>query len=63
MQKQEYANAQKELKEAITLSPDTAAYHFLLGQVLRREGMKEESQAELTRAAQLNGTKSSPPDN
>jgi tetratricopeptide (TPR) repeat protein len=54
------AEAQREFEAAVRLSPDTAAYHYLLARVLHREGLEAAAKAEFARSAALNGTHSTP---
>jgi tetratricopeptide (TPR) repeat protein len=51
--------AQAEMERAIALSPDTAALHYKLGQVLHKEGMQERARQEFTIVEKLSGTHSS----
>jgi len=56
----ELAAAQVEFEVALAALPEDAALHFQLGQVYRKEGLEAKARAELARAAELNGTHSSP---
>ena len=58
--REDLADAQKEFELALTALPNDAALHFQLGQVFRKEGLQARAKAELARAAELNGTHSSP---
>ncbi len=60
VQKGELAEAREEFQAAVTLDPEKASYHFLLGRVDHRLGLEVESKAEMARAAALNGTHSTP---
>jgi tetratricopeptide (TPR) repeat protein len=48
-----FPEAQRELGTAIKANPADGSLHFQLGQVYRKEGLKEQSAAELKRAAEL----------
>jgi Flp pilus assembly protein TadD len=49
-----------EFEQAVAFAPDNASFHFLLGRVYRRAGMKEKADIEFARAAKLNGGKPNP---
>jgi Flp pilus assembly protein TadD len=52
--------AHRVLEKAVSLSPQDARLHFLLGQVYRREGISDKANSEFSRSASLNGTHSTP---
>ncbi|HTV81068.1 MAG TPA: tetratricopeptide repeat protein [Acidobacteriaceae bacterium] len=53
------ADAESELRTALTISPNEAALHFQLGRVLSKEGKTEQAKAEFAKVAALDGTHSS----
>jgi len=53
-------DAQIELEKAVELAPENAPNHFLLAQVLRKEGLTDRANAESDRYTALTGTHSSP---
>jgi Flp pilus assembly protein TadD len=57
------SDAQGELEKAVTLAPDTAPFHFLLGRVYQQRGLETQARAEFARVAALNGTHSTPQKN
>jgi tetratricopeptide (TPR) repeat protein len=60
LEKNQLADAQREFEAATALAPENAAYHFLLGRALHRLGREADAKAEFARAAELNGTHSTP---
>lgn len=56
-----YADAESELRTALSKSPKDAALHFQLGRVLSKEGKTAEAKAEFARVAALDGTHSDNP--
>ena len=60
LQQAELAAARRCFEKAIALRPESSAYHFLLGQVLRREGLSSESEREFKLASALTQTQSTP---
>jgi Flp pilus assembly protein TadD len=58
--KGELAASQRAFEDAVSESPQDASLHFQLGTVYRKRGLREQAQSEFARAAQLNGTHSTP---
>lgn len=56
----QFADAESELRTAVTVSPEDAALHFQLGRVLVKEGKTDQAKAEFAKVAVLDGTHSSP---
>jgi Tfp pilus assembly protein PilF len=54
------ADAQAELEKAVQLAPESAALHYVLGQVYRKSGQVEKARAAFDRAAALNASRSRP---
>ena len=48
-----------ELEKAITLAPNVSSLHFKLGQIYRKEGMRDRARDEFAICAKLSGTHSS----
>ncbi|RKZ27385.1 hypothetical protein DRQ20_00560 [bacterium] len=53
-QKEDYATAEKKVRMAIELAPDSSLYHSFLGSILAYEGKEEEAKREFETALKLN---------
>jgi Flp pilus assembly protein TadD len=51
-----YAEAEKALRHAVSLSPNVATYHTALGMVLAQQGRLDQGARELERAVALDAT-------
>lgn len=60
----ELPSAQAEFEKAVALAPGVSSFHYLLGQVYRKEGFIKKAKLQFKRTAELNGahaSQSTPP--
>jgi Flp pilus assembly protein TadD len=53
------SDAESELEKAVSLSPETSALHYKLGQILRKQGREDRARQEFAICERLNGAHSS----
>jgi Tfp pilus assembly protein PilF len=56
---QNLPKAQAELERAVALAPNISSLHFKLGQIYRKEGMRDRAQQEFATCEKLSGAHSS----